>query len=90
MLRYKELYIAVESGTPERKIAAITNACAEFDHGDEIRHNVELQHGAAHALAKILSLTDDEDESRMVCAAIEMVFRAHSSYVHVAYDDRQR
>ncbi len=37
-------------------------------------------------LSKILSATDDEDEIRMVCAAIEMVFRAQMTYVHVAFD----
>ena len=31
-------------------------------------------------------MTDNDDEIRMVCAAIEMVFRAQTSYVHVAFD----
>jgi hypothetical protein len=68
------------------RIAAITNACAEFDHADELKHNVELQNGAASVLAKVLSMTDDDDEARMICAAIEMVFRAQTKYVHVAFD----
>jgi hypothetical protein len=70
----------------DRRIAAITNACAEFDHADELKHNVELQNGAATVLAKVLSMTDDDDEVRMICAAIEMVFRAQTKYVHVAFD----
>ena len=70
----------------ERRIIAITNACAEFDHGDDQKHNVELQNGAANVLSKVLSMTDDDDEIRMICAAIEMVFRANSKYVHVAFD----
>ena len=81
-----ELSRAAELGGHEKRIAAITNACAEFDHSDEIRHNAELQHGAAMILSKILSSTDDDDEIRMVCAAIEMVFRAQMTYVHVAFD----
>lgn len=82
----EELSRAVDIGGHEKRIAAITNACAEFDHADEIRHNAELQHGAATILSKILSSTDDDDEIRMVCAAIEMVFRAQMTYVHVAFD----
>jgi len=82
----EELSRASESGGYEKRIVAITNACAEFDHADEIRHNSELQHGAANVLSKILSATEDEDEIRMVCAAIEMVFRAQMTYVHVAFD----
>lgn len=81
-----ELSRASDSGSPEKRIVAITNACAEFDHTDEIRHNSELQHGAASILSKILSGTDDEDEIRMVCSAMEMVFRAQMTYVHVAFD----
>ncbi|KAL3940453.1 MAG: hypothetical protein SGBAC_005012 [Bacillariaceae sp.] len=82
----KELHKASESFKLERRIVAITNACAEFDHDDDIKHNIELQNGAAQVLAKSLSTTDDDDEIRMVCAAIEMVFRAQGPYVHVAFD----
>jgi hypothetical protein len=74
------------SGGHERRIIAITNACAEFDHGDELKHNIELQNGAANVLTRLLSMTDDDDEIRMICAAIEMVFRAQSTHVHVAFD----
>lgn len=70
----------------ERRIAAITNACAEFDHMDEPKHNAELHYGAPSILSKILSMTDDDDEIRMICAAIEMVFRGSTKYVHVAFD----
>lgn len=82
----EELHKASESGSHERRIVAITNACAEFDHPDDVKHNVELQNGAAKVLSKILSSIEDEDEIRMVCAAIEMVFRAQMTYVHVAFD----
>ena len=71
---------------PERRIFAITNACAEFDHVDESKHNAELHFGAASILSKTLSVTDDDDEIRMICAAIEMVFRGSAKYVHVAFD----
>jgi len=82
----QELHKAAESGTHERRIVALTNSCAEFDHTDETRHNVELQNNAALVLSKMLNVSDDEDEIRMVCAALEMVFRAQSTYVHVAFD----
>jgi hypothetical protein len=83
---FSELHKASESYGLERRIVSITNACAEFDHADELKHNVELQNGAAQVLAKVLSMTNDDDEIRMVCAAIEMVFRAQTPYVHVAFD----
>lgn len=35
---------------------ALTNACAEFDHLDDSRHNMELQQGAAVVLCKVLAL----------------------------------
>jgi hypothetical protein len=70
----------------DRRIAAITNACAEFDHVDESQHNAELHYGAASILAKTLSMTDDDDEIRMICAAIEMVFRGSAKYVYIAFD----
>ena len=38
-------------------------------------------------MAKVLTMTDDDDEIRMICAAIEMVFRAQTAYVHVAFDE---
>lgn len=81
-----ELHRASEQYGHERRIIAITNACAQFDHGDDLKHNVELQNGAANVLSKVLSMTDDDDEIRMICAAIEMVFRAQTTYVHVAFD----
>jgi protein-arginine kinase activator protein McsA len=85
-LIHLELNRASEMGHHEKRIVAITNACAEFDHADDIKHNIELKNGAARVLTKMLSTTDDEDEIRMVCAATEMVFRADMTYVHVAFD----
>eukprot|EP00934_Nitzschia_sp_Nitz4_P001790 Nitzschia sp. Nitz4//scaffold129_size63868//41950//45266//NITZ4_006201-RA/size63868-augustus-gene-0.53-mRNA-1//1//CDS//3329534911//1790//frame0 len=82
----EELHRSVESGVKERRAISITNTCADFDHMDDKRHNVELQKGAATVLSKMLSSSQDEDEMRMVCAALEMVFRAQPSYVHVAFD----
>lgn len=49
---------------PDKRIIALTNACAEFDHLDDSRHNMELQQGAAivlyKALALILNKTDKQ------------------------------
>jgi hypothetical protein len=49
----------------DKRIIALTNACAEFDHLDDSRHNMELQQGAAVVLCKVLALilnsTDSED-----------------------------
>ena len=40
----------------DKRIIALTNACAEFDHLDDSRHNMELQQGAATVLYKALAL----------------------------------
>jgi len=40
----------------EKRVIALTNACAEFDHLDDSRHNMELQQGAAVVLCKVLAL----------------------------------
>ncbi|KAG7340837.1 hypothetical protein IV203_024380 [Nitzschia inconspicua] len=97
-----ELKRAADSScTQEKRIAAITNACAEFDHLDEARHNVELHLGAAAALRKVLAalppskgngtaINDEstrDDEIRMIAAALEMVFRGQSSFVQAAFDN---
>ena len=37
-------------------------------------------------LTKIISATNDEDELRMLCTALEMVFRAEMAYVHAAFE----
>lgn len=88
---------------------AITNACAAFDHFDEVRHNVELQQGAAHALCKVLAAVSaatatstkdgnnakgkkdstDDDEIRMIAAALEMVFRGKSACVQAAFESNK-
>lgn len=81
-----ELHKASESSSHDRRISAITNACGEFDHADEHRHNIELQNGASQVLTKFLSMTDNDDEIRMVCAALEMVFRAQTNFVQIAFD----
>ena len=81
-----ELSRASEANSHERRIAAITNACAEFDHRDEQRHNKELELGAAKVLTKIIAATTDENELRMLCTALEMVFRAEMTFVHAAFE----
>merc|ERR1740124_1809592 len=71
----------------ERRIAAISNACAEFDHWDTEKHNTELEHGAANMLCLVLSMTEEEDEIRMICAALEMVHRASTEMVCKSFQD---
>jgi hypothetical protein len=71
---------------PERRIAAITTACEIFDHADETKHNIELQAGAAAILAKTLGVSNDPNEIRMLCSALEMAFRAGFRQVQAAYD----
>ena len=68
------------------RIGAITNACVEFDHWDEALHALELKLGAAFFLCDILSNTSNEDEIRMICAALEMVYRASHDAVQESFD----
>jgi hypothetical protein len=62
-----------------KRVIALTNACAEFDHLDDSRHNLELQQGAATSLCKVLAVvlntaddqdciddTDDENENNNI------------------------
>lgn len=81
-----ELFRVPKSRSHEKRIAAIAMACAEFDHTDEQRHNKELELGAALALTQITMDIADEREVRMVCSAIEMVFRAGSQHIHAAFE----
>lgn len=64
----------------------MTNACGHFDHADEMKHNIELQNGAARVFCKVLNVTDDEDEIQLACSGLEMVFRAQNNYIHVTFD----
>ena len=68
-----------------RRIEAITNACEIFDHYDEARHNIELYQGAAQALGKMLDHPQPDDALRMICSALEMVFRASTRTVQQSY-----
>jgi len=53
----EELKKSAESSYPaDKRIIALTNACAEFDHLDDSRHNLELQNGAALVLCKVLAV----------------------------------
>lgn len=71
----------------ERRKAAISNACAEFDHWDTEKHNIELQLGCSNVLSLVLSMTDDSTEIRMICAALEMVYRASTEVVRKSFQD---
>jgi len=55
----------------DKRIIALTNACAEFDHLDDSRHNMELQQGGAVVLCKVLALilnnADSEDNDGGKC-----------------------
>ena len=64
----------------------LTQAVNEFDHWDDARHGAELLFGAANVLSMALTLAKKDDELRMVCAALEMVFRASQKQVSDAYD----
>jgi hypothetical protein len=63
--------------------------CHEFDHWNETRHGAELLFGAANVLAMALSKSNNDDEIRMICAALEMVFRASPQNVCDALDSIQ-
>lgn len=71
----------------ERRKAAISNACAEFDHWDTEKHNIELQLGCSNVLSLVLSMTEDTTEIRMLCAALEMVYRASTEVVRKSFQD---
>ena len=69
-----------------RRVAAVTSACEAFDHHNEARHNIELFHGSVQAMAKMLDETrTTDDELRMICSALEMVFRGNPKSVRDAY-----
>ncbi len=68
-------------------MAAITNACAAFDHWDTQKHNIELQLGCSNVLCLVLSMTDNEDEIRMICAALEMVYRASTEAIRNSFQE---
>lgn len=70
----------------QRRVAVITNACETFDHQQEALHDAELRLGAAQALSQWLVAPTNDDELRMVCSALEMVFRGTSGAVLGAYE----
>lgn len=72
---------------PENRRTAIGMACAEFDHGDDARHGAELYLGAANVLCLVLSMSDQDDEIRSLCSALEMVYRAEREAVILSYQD---
>jgi len=70
-----------------QRLTAITLACAEFDHCITERHNAELSLGSAKALRLLLSTTNNDDEISLICAALEMVYRASPEMVRLSFDD---
>ena len=72
---------------PETRRSAIDRACMEFDHTNELQHNAELYLGAANILCLVLSMSDQEDEIRYICSALEMVYRAEREAVIISYQD---
>ena len=72
-------------GHPQR-LSFITHALQEFDHGNVNRHNLELGLKAPEALSHHLFQTaKNDDEIRMVCAALEMVYRGSSTAVKTSF-----
>lgn len=74
-----------KSLSDEKRIVVLNNACAEFDHWDEAKHNAELHFGAADVLTMYLSNSEDDNELRMICSALEMVFRSSPNHVKHSY-----
>ena len=72
---------------PDKRTAAVAQACAEFDHGIEATHSAELYLGAANVLCLVLSMSEKEDEIQNICAALEMVYRAEKEAVIISYQD---
>ncbi|KAL9180309.1 hypothetical protein ACHAXT_008279 [Thalassiosira profunda] len=72
---------------PEKRRAAVDRACLEFDHDNAALHNAELYLGAANVLCLVLSMSDDADEVRNICRALEMVYRAEREAVVISYQD---
>lgn len=72
---------------PEKRRAAIELACKEFDHTNELQHNAELYLGAANVLCLVLSMSDQEDDIRSICSALEMVYRADREAVINSYQN---
>ena len=72
---------------PDKRRTAIERACIEFDHGNDLQHNAELYLGAANVLCLVLSMSDQEDEIRTICSALEMVYRAEREAVVISYQD---
>lgn len=75
-----------KSSGGDRRLDALSCACAEFDHTDEAKHDIELQYGAAFVLTKLLGVASDDDEIQLICVAIEMVFRASPKYMLLAFE----
>mmetsp|Transcript_21326 Transcript_21326/g.46295 ORF Transcript_21326/g.46295 Transcript_21326/m.46295 type:complete len:889 (+) Transcript_21326:172-2838(+) len=71
----------------EKRRSAIERACTEFDHPNEQQHNAELYLGAANVLCLVLSMSEQEEEDRRICSALEMVYRAERDAVIISYQD---
>lgn len=72
-------------GHPQR-LNFITHALQAFDHGNIHRHNLELRLKAPEALSHLLfEAKKDDDEIRMICLALEMVYRGSTSAVKASF-----
>jgi hypothetical protein len=73
----------------DRRMAALSNACQEFDHWDTHRHDLEISLGAVNVLSLVLSMTSETDEvqMRMICAALEMIYRASPAMIQQSYKE---
>lgn len=69
-----------------QRVALITDALQQFDHGSMHRHNIELKLNAPEALSHLLFETGkNDDEVRMICSALEMVYRGSTSAVKASF-----
>lgn len=71
---------------PEHRIAFITNACQILDHYDIQDHNSELSLGVATVLVNRIQATSQQEEVRMLVSALEMVLRATTQSLQIAYE----
>ena len=70
---------------PEKQRLALSAALREFSHDDVARHTASLYLGAADALTLLLSMSDDEEEIRVIASALEMVYRADKEGIVYSY-----
>jgi hypothetical protein len=84
-----EIHVFVElrmaRGHPQR-LNVIAHALQDFDHGNMHRHNLELKLKAPETLSHLLFESGkNDDEIRMICSALEMVYRGSTSAVKISF-----